>query len=273
MTMKRNLTWFDSPEQSYLRVTKEDLVTLRILREMSDSSYGGKNYAYLIQEPDAKAFIETATADAWELSFEHIDTADFPSTELTGEQVQPLAPEPRCYTCLENGEEYCSSSEWLCPFCANIPECGDDSRSLEDLACIHLITTWDDEGTEIISPDFNIEEGITEDGIQNELIIGQERTDDELETSFGEALPLYKYFSEDEGDIKSEGFLYILTDLIPEIQSTRVEGNSAGPMSWSVTLYWAEDPLHIKTRVDELLKQLKEGYEQLAKLLPEKEAK
>ena len=270
--MKRNLTWFDSPERSYLRVTKEDLVALRVLREMSDSSYGGENYAYLIQKPDAKAFIEAAAADAWELAFEHINTADFPSTELTGEQVQPLAPEPRCYTCLENGEEYCSSSELLCPFCANIPECGDD-RSIEDFSCIHLIAAWDDEGTEVISPDFNMKEGIIKDGIQNELISGQEWTDDELETAFGEALPLYKYFSEDEGDIKSEGFLSILTDLITEIQSTCVRGNSAGPMSWSVTLYWAEYPGHIETRVDKLLEQLKEGYEHLAKLLPEKEAK
>ncbi len=64
--MKRNLIWFDSHERSYLRVTKEDLVALRVLREMSDSSYGGENYAYLIQEPDAKAFIEAAAADEWE---------------------------------------------------------------------------------------------------------------------------------------------------------------------------------------------------------------
>jgi hypothetical protein len=136
--------------------------------------------------------------------------------------------------------------------------------SLEDLSCGHLLAGWDDGG-------YTYSILKIEKGISNDTVNGYDWTEKELETAFGETLPLYNCFEDGLGNVESTEFWDVLAELIPEIKLGCFYETPAGAMiGWGATMYCAEDPDKVKVQAEALLQKLKEGYEQLARLLPEK---
>ncbi len=258
----RHFTWFESPVMTYLRVSRQDLITLNVWRDMTSSSYGGEDFAYLEIEVDAYTFLYLAEKE-WELSFECIEVPDFPSTEFLGEKLQPLEEDPRCYWCQTDKKEYCECEAPECPICGDVAG-APDGMSLEDLSCGHLLAGWDDGG-------YTYSILKIEKGISNEAVNSYDWTEKELETAFAEALPLYNCSEDGYVDVESTEFWDVLAELIPEIKSDSFYDTPTGAMiGWGATMYCAEDPDKVKVQAEALLQKLKEGYNQLAKLLPEK---
>lgn len=107
--------------------------------------------------------------------------------------------------------------------------------------------------------------------ISDEIVNEHDWNDEELETAFGEVLPLYHCFEEGGGNVESKEFWEVLAELIPEIKSDGFSSQISGAMiSWEATAYFAENPEQVKKRAKSLLQELKEGYNRLAELLPEK---